>query len=163
MAIRPNASWPDRTLRLALFVLAVAVVFILSVVFCLLLLPAALIGILASAIGEAMGQLRRYTTLEVISWTWLILIVPTFGIMPLLIAPRLHWQLPMGNTLGIFTGITLSEVYNWFVPSSSFVEVDHPFPPVTNVQLFGFGLSVLLVSVLPVAGLLALSRYHRRQ
>ena len=80
---------------------------------------------------------------------WLILAVPTFGMMPLLIAWRLVYFLPMGKQLIIFTGFTLTDVYNIFIPSPEMYEWDHPFPPFTELHLNLLGGGTLLFSLLP--------------
>jgi hypothetical protein len=84
--------------------------------------------------------------------SWLVLAVPTFGIMPLLIAWDLYYFLPIpiGKPLGIFTGIWLTAVYNLFIPTPELSEVDHPFPPLTALQLNLLGGGTLLVSLLPL-------------
>jgi hypothetical protein len=82
--------------------------------------------------------------------SWLILAVPTFGIMPLLIAWRLVYFLPMGKQLVIFTGFTLTAAYNDFVPSLELYRWDHPFPPLAALQLNVLGGGTLLVSLLPI-------------
>src|SRR5215510_721875 len=60
--------------------------------------------------------------------SWLAIAVPTFGIMPLLIAWRLVYFIPG------------PELYQW----------DHPFPPLTELQLNLLGGGTLLVSLLPL-------------
>ncbi|HZF40255.1 MAG TPA: hypothetical protein VE715_15620 [Blastocatellia bacterium] len=82
--------------------------------------------------------------------SWLILAVPTFGIMPLLIAWGVHRFLPMGKQLDIFTGFTLTAAYNDFIPSPELYQWDHPFPPLTELQLNLLGGGTLLVSLLPI-------------
>ena len=82
--------------------------------------------------------------------SWLVLVVPTFGIMPLLIAWRLLYFLPMGKLLGIFTGFTLTAAYDYFIPTPELSQVDHPFPPLTKLQLNLLGGGTLLVSLLPL-------------
>jgi hypothetical protein len=82
--------------------------------------------------------------------SWLVLVVPTFGIMPLLLAWRLLYFLPMGKQLGIFTGFRFTDVYNLFIPTPELYQWDHPFPPVTELQLNLLGGGTLLVSLLPL-------------
>jgi hypothetical protein len=82
--------------------------------------------------------------------SWLAIAVPTFGIMPLLIAGRLVYFLPMGKQLVIFTGFTLTAAYNDFIPTPELYQWDHPFPPVTELQLNLLGGGTLLVSLLPL-------------
>jgi hypothetical protein len=82
--------------------------------------------------------------------SWLAIAVPTFGIMPLLIAWRLVYFLPMGKQLVIFTGFTLTAAYNDFIPSPELYQWDHPFPPLTELQLNLLGGVTLLVSLLPL-------------
>lgn len=82
--------------------------------------------------------------------SWLVLAIPTFGIMPLLIAWRLIHFLPMGKQLGIFTGFTLTAFYNVFIPSPELYQWDHPFPPLTELHLNLIGGGTLLVSLLPL-------------
>jgi hypothetical protein len=82
--------------------------------------------------------------------SWLTLAVPTFGIMPLLIAWDFHYFLPMGKQLGIFTGFWLTAIYNLFIPSPELYQWDHPFPPLTELQLSLLGGGTLLVSLLPL-------------
>jgi hypothetical protein len=81
--------------------------------------------------------------------SWLVLAVPTFGIMPLLIARGGHPFLPMGKQLVIFTGFTLTDAYNLFIPIPESYQWDHPFPPLTELQLDLLGGGTLLVSLLP--------------
>jgi hypothetical protein len=82
--------------------------------------------------------------------SWLAIAVPTFGIMPLLIAWRLVYFLPMGKQLVIFTGFTLTAAYNDFIPSPELYQWNHPFPPLTELQLNLLGGGTLLVSLLPL-------------
>jgi len=82
--------------------------------------------------------------------SWLAIAVPTFGIMPLLIAWRLVYFLPMGKQLVIFTGFTLTAAYNDFIPGPELYQWDHPFPPLTELQLNLLGGGTLLVSLLPL-------------
>jgi hypothetical protein len=82
--------------------------------------------------------------------SWFILAVPTFGIMPLLIAWGWIYFLPMYKPLGIFWGITLTETYNLFIPIPELDYVDHPFPPLTALQLNLLGGGTLLVSLFPL-------------
>jgi len=82
--------------------------------------------------------------------SWLAIAVPTFGIMPLLIAWRLVYFLPMGKQLVIFTGFTLTAAYNDLIPSPELYQWDHPFPPLTELQLNLLGGGTLLVSLLPL-------------
>ena len=70
--------------------------------------------------------------------------------MPLLIAWRLVYFLPMGKQLVIFTGFTLTAAYNDFVPSPELYQWDHPFPPLTALQLNILGGGTLLVSLFPI-------------
>jgi len=100
--------------------------------------------------------------------SWLALAVPTFGIMPLLIAWRLYYFLPMGKQLGIFTGFTLTAAYNDFIPSTELYQWDHPFPPLTELQLNLLGGGTPLVSLLPFwilrkRGLWKFSQRHNTQ
>ena len=81
--------------------------------------------------------------------SWLVLVVPTFGIMPLLLAWGLLYFLPMGKQLGIFSGFWLTDAYNLFIPTPELYQWDHPFPPVTELQLNLLGGGTLLVSLLP--------------
>ena|SRR5262249_30219271 len=82
--------------------------------------------------------------------SWLVLAVPTFGIMPLLIAWDLHYFLPMGKQLGIFTGFWLTAIYNLFIPSPELYRWDHPFPPLAALQLNLLGGGTMLVSLFPL-------------
>ena len=82
--------------------------------------------------------------------SWLAIAVPTFGIMPLLIAWRLVYFLPMGKQLVIFTGFTLTAAYNDFIPGPELYQWDHPLPPLTELQLNLLGGGTLLVSLLPL-------------
>lgn len=82
--------------------------------------------------------------------SWLAIAVPTFGIMPLVIAWRLAHFLPMGTPLVIFTGFTLAAAYNDFIPSPELYQWDHPFPPLSELQLNFLGGGTLLVSLLPL-------------
>lgn len=82
--------------------------------------------------------------------SWLATSVPTFGIMPLLIAWGAHRFLPIGKQLVIFTGFTLTDAYNLFIPIPEAYQWDHPFPPLTELQLNLLGGGTLLVALLPI-------------
>ncbi len=82
--------------------------------------------------------------------SWLVLVVPTFGIMPLLLAWRVLYFFPMGKQLGIFNGFWLADAYNLFIPTPELYQWDHPFPPLTALQLNLLGGETLLVSLLPL-------------
>lgn len=133
---------------ISLFVICPA--FYLSVLF-----PAILFLILAPSLFllflfelAAKGSEKNWPSFLCLSW--LILAVPTFGIMPLLLAWRLVYFLPMGKQLTIFTGFTLTDAYNVFIPSPELYQWDHPFPPLTELHLNLLGLGTLLVSLLPI-------------
>ncbi len=125
-------------------------VFLLSVYLFPFVALAAVIGLLATIAGEACHVLPRKSWLRFTCWAWLVLMIPTFGIMPLLMAPRLLREFPLGNSLGISTGITLSGAYDLFVPTPELFAWDHPFPPLTNAHLYAMGFATLILSLLPV-------------
>jgi hypothetical protein len=66
----------------------------------------------------------------------------------LLIASRLVFHLPMGKTLGTFAGFTYTYVYDFFIPTPELSEQDHPFPPVTHMQLYALGCVTILWTLL---------------
>jgi hypothetical protein len=70
--------------------------------------------------------------------------------MPLLIAWGLFYFLPVGKWLVIFTGFTLTDAYNLFIPSPELYRWDHPFPPLTELHLNLLGSGTLIVSLLPI-------------
>jgi hypothetical protein len=115
------------------------VIFYASVILFPILIFPAMSGLPIVAIAEWLKKIPKLSWLIYLCFTWLTLILPTFGIMPLLIASRLHYALPIGNRLSIFAGFTYTAIYDYFVPSPELNKVDHPFPPVTNAQLYILG------------------------
>src|SRR5262245_62008676 len=150
---------------ISLFVLCP--VFALSVLFFPLLLLILAAGFLLLLFELATkGNEKNWPRFLCLSW--LALTVPTFGIMPLLIAWDLHYFLPMGKQLGIFTGFWLTAIYNLFIPSPELYLWDHPFPPLTTLRLNLLGGGTLLVSLLPIwilkkRGLWKFGRRHNAQ
>ena len=144
-----------RLLTISLFVPGIAVLFCISVVACAMLTSPVgrvpiggyvfLGTILGAAVGQWTGRLPRGAWLGAAAWFWILVIAPTFGVVTLLIAARLHWLLP--PPFAIFTGITLTMVYKAAVPSFELPHVDHPFPPLGPAELFAISLSTLGVAV----------------
>jgi hypothetical protein len=151
----------DRGVRLALGCVVVVLAPIaaaLSVVLFPFLVVAAVCALPLVAMVDATSKFRSRGTLRFVCWAWLVLVVPTFGVMPLLIAGRLHWSVPGGNTLGIFAGFTYSALYDYFIPTPDMWMWDHPFPPVSNTELALVAVLALAVSLLPADILLQLRR-----
>jgi hypothetical protein len=113
-------------------------------------------------VGEIRHTLPRRSWLEFLCFCWLILMTPTFGLMPVLIASRLHWELPEGNELGIYTGFTLSAVYDFFIPTPERHLVDHPFPPLTKAQAYLLGSITLALSLLAIYGIVIIHRMRAK-
>ena len=145
---KPSLILKGLILLLAIGLVA-AVIFVISVLFFYFLVPISLIGFVVVIIGEWRRVFAKSSWLKYLCWAWIVLITPTFGIMPLLLAPRLHYYLPMGNTLGIFTGFTYTYIYDFFIPTPELFVWDHPFPPVTNMQLYSLGCITILFTLLP--------------
>jgi hypothetical protein len=124
-------------------------VFALSVLYFPTLFLILAVCFLLLLLFESVTKIKEKNWPSFLCLSWLTLAVPTFGIMPLLIAWDLHYFFPMGKKLGIFTGFWLTAIYNLFIPSSELYEVDHPFPPLTELQLNLLGGGTLLVSLLP--------------
>jgi hypothetical protein len=138
-------------------------VFVLSVIFFPILFLILVISFLLLLVVELATKGNEKNWPSFLCLSWLALAVPTFGIMPLLIAWGLHRFLPMGKQLDIFTGFWLTDAYNIFIPSPELYQWDHPFPPLTELQLNLLGGGTLLVSLLPIwilrkRGLLKFSR-----
>jgi len=125
-------------------------VFYLSVLFLPILFLILVVSFLLLLLFElaAKGSEKNWPSFLCLSW--LVLVVPTFGIMPLLLAWRLLYFMPIGKQLAIFTGFTLTDAYNLFIPSPEFYQWDHPFPPLSELQLNFLGGGTLLVSLLPL-------------
>jgi hypothetical protein len=51
--------------------------------------------------------------------------------------------------LGIFNGFWLTDACDLFIPTPELYQWDHPFPPLTALQLNLLGGGTLLVSLLP--------------
>lgn len=135
--------------------------FCISVFFFYFLIFLVPVGFVIIVVGELRHWYRKMSWLRFLCFSWLFLAVPTFGIMPLMLASRLHRELPLGNSLVIFTGITLSSVYDFFIPTPDLFLVDHPFPPLTNGQLYVLGFAILALSMVPLFGLIKLQRVGR--
>jgi hypothetical protein len=138
-------------------------VFYLSVLFLPILFLILVGGFLILLLFELATKVGEKNWPSFLCLSWLALAVPTFGIMPLLIAWRLVYFLLMGKQLVIFAGFTLTAAYNDFIPSPELYEWDHPFPPLTELHLNFLGGGTLLVSSLPIwilktRGLLKFSR-----
>lgn len=125
-------------------------VFYLSVIYFPFLFLTMAAGFLLFLLFELVTRRSEKNWPSFLCLSWLVLTVPTFGIMPLLIAWRWVYFLPMGKQLVIFTGFTLTAAYNDFVPSPELYQWDHPFPPLTALQLNILGGGTLLVSLLPI-------------
>src|SRR5690242_12943972 len=97
-------------LQFLILIFAGGLVFIASVLLLQILIVLSLFCLLLVIIGEIQKKLPHLSWVRYLCFTWLVLIVPTFGIMPLLLASRLHYEIPMGRTLGIFTGFTYTEL-----------------------------------------------------
>src|SRR5262249_10355280 len=92
-------------------------VFALSVLFFPILLLILAASFLLLLLFELMTKKIEKNWPSFLCLSWLALAVPTFGIIPLLIAWRLLHFLPMGKELGIFTGFTLTAAYGYFIPT----------------------------------------------
>jgi|SRR5262245_26501224 len=147
---------------------AICPVFYLSVLFHPTLYLILAISFILLLLFESVARKSKKNWPSFLCLSWLALTVPTFGIMPLLIAWDLHYFLPMGKQLGIFTGFWLTAIYNLFIPSPELYLWDHPFPPLTTLRLNLLGGGTLLVSLLPIwilkkRGLWKFGRRHNAQ
>lgn len=125
-------------------------VFVVSVLLFPFIFLILLVGFLVLLLFEITSKGKEKYWLRFLCLSWLIIAVPSFGIMPLLIAWRWHYFLPLGRQLGIFTGFTLTATYNLFIPTPELDDIDHPFPPLTELQIHLLGLGVLALSVIPI-------------
>src|SRR5262245_5810468 len=125
-------------------------VFALSVLFFPILFLILAVSFILLLLFESVTRKSEKNWPSFLCLSWLILAVPTFGIMPLLLAWRLLYFLPMGKQLGIFSGFWLTDAYNLFIRSPELYQWDHPFPPLTALQLNILGVGTLLVSLLPL-------------
>lgn len=126
-------------------------VFVVSVLFFLFLVPGAVLGFVIVLGIEYNKKLPPKSWLKYLCWSWLILAFPTFGLMPFLLTERLHYDLPLGRQLGIFTGISFAEIYGFFIHSPEFDKVDHPSPPLTRWQLLTIGTTTTIISILALS------------
>ena len=101
--------------------------------FTILILPS-LIGLLAIATAEKLKKLPKRATLVGLSVFWLLLIVPVFGIVPVVIVTRPLFYGVVPQSIIIFDGIALSSTYDFFFSFPEMKLVDHPFPPITDRQ-----------------------------
>jgi hypothetical protein len=125
-------------------------VFYLSVLFLPILFLILAVSLLLILLFELATKGSEKNWPSFLCLSWLALAVPTFGIMSPLIAWGLHYFLPLGKELGIFTGLWLTDIYNLFIPSPELDHWDHPFPPLTESQLNLLGGGTLLVSLFPI-------------
>jgi hypothetical protein len=144
-------------------ILALPPAFAVLVIFFGLLAPIAVCALVLLGVAEVRGSASRHATARFACWAWLALTVPTFGIMPLLMAGRWHFRIPLGNTLGIFTGITLSWAYDLLWPTPELWQSDHPFPPIGRVGYAAVGALTLGLALLPVDVLWQLRRLRRKR
>jgi hypothetical protein len=129
---------------------AISLVFYLSVLFLPILLLIFAVSFLILLLFELATKRTKKNWPSFLCWSWLAVAVPTFGVMPLLIVWELIYFLPLSRPLGTFTGIWLTYVYNFFVPTPELYQYDHPFPPMTALQLTLLGGGTLLVSLFPI-------------
>ncbi|MGH9854066.1 MAG: hypothetical protein ACREBD_29845, partial [Blastocatellia bacterium] len=134
-----------RLVLISLFVVYPA--FALSVLFFLILFPILATSFLLLLLFELMTRGSEKNWPSFLCLSWLVLAVPSFGIMPLLMVCDLLHFIPLGKELGIFTGITLTAVYNLFIPTPELDGWDHPFPPLTELQIHLLGVGTLLISL----------------
>jgi len=97
---------------ISLFV--ICLIFYLSVLALPILLLILVVSFLILLLFELVTKRSEKNCPSFLCLSWLVLVVPTFGIMPLLIAWRALYFLPMGKQLGIFTGFTFTDIYNLF-------------------------------------------------
>jgi hypothetical protein len=147
-----------RLVKVFLYACMGPVVFVVSVVFFPFLAALAFVGFLAIVVEEKRHRAPRWTWLRFLCGSWFILMVPTFGAMPLIIASKLHMRLPMGYDLMVSAGFTLSEIYDLFVSSPDLLERPLPFPPLTGAELYAIGCATLAFSILPIYCLLRIGR-----
>ena len=143
--------------RLAVLLFCGSFLFTVSVIFFPLLALIAALSLIATPVLQWKGLLPRRSWLRCLCASWLVLAVPTFGVMPLLIATRIHFRSSFLSSLAIFEGFTLSYVYDLFKPTPELFVWDHPFPPVSDLQLGILGVLTLCCSIAPVLFLLEIS------
>jgi hypothetical protein len=128
----------------------ICAVFYLSVLFLPILLLVLTVGFLFLLLFELATKRSKKRWPSFLCWSWFVLAVPTFGIMPLLLVWGLVYFLPLMRPLVIFTGIWFTEVYNIFTSTPELYQDDHSFPPLTGLQLNLLGGGTLLVSLVPL-------------
>jgi len=143
--------------RLAVLLFCGSFLFTVSVIFFPLLALIAALSLIATPVLQWKGLLPRRSWLRCLCASWLVVAVPTFGVMPLLIATRIHFRSSFLSSLAIFEGFTLSYVYDLFKPTPELFVWDHPFPPVSDLQLGILGVLTLCCSIAPVLFLLEIS------
>ena len=132
--------------------------FTVSVIFFPIFAVIAAMSLIVTPVLEWKGLLPRRSWLRCLCASWLVLVVPTFGVMPLLIATRIHFRSSFLSSLAIFEGFTLSYVYDLFKPTPELFVWDHPFPPISHLQLGMLGVLTLCCSIMPVLFLLRKSQ-----
>ncbi len=130
--------------------LSVPIFVVVSSMFWILIAPVAALLVPVILVAELSRVLRRWSTIRYLSFYWLAVMTPTFGLMALLLARRWHFYLPQGSTLGIWLGFSYTAIYDFFIPSPELYEWDHPFPPLTNAELDIIGLTTLAVAAVSV-------------
>ena len=125
-------------------------VFIASILYFPIVLLLSVGGLFWLVCYEMWAKSRKRNWPRYVCWMWFIVLVPSFGIMPILIATRLHHWLPFGGQLGIHTGFLFSAIYDAIIPTPSLFEWDHPFPPISKAQLMALGVSTMAISTWPV-------------
>jgi hypothetical protein len=136
--------------RILISLFAICPIFYLSVLFLPILFLILAPGFLLLLFFELATKGSEKNWPSFLCMSWLLLAVPTFGIMPPLLAWGAHRFLPMGKQLAIFTGFTLTDAYNLFIPIPEAYQWDHPFPPLTDLQLNFLGGATLFAALLPI-------------
>jgi hypothetical protein len=124
-----NLAFQNLSILLVILIF-LPILFALSVIFFPYLVWIELFVVVGVGVAEAMKKFGRGITIKCLSAWWLTTITPTLGIVPLFLILRIH------SVVAVFAGIFLTEAYcHIFSNPICTADIDHPFPPLSPMQL----------------------------
>ena len=79
---------------------------------------------------------------------WLLLVWPTFGLVPILAGTGFIWDIPGGQRLVIYLGFVLTSCWNALYPSQTITGIDHPSPPIPDGVIWAIAIGTTAIAIL---------------
>jgi hypothetical protein len=114
------------------------------------------IPVVVAVAGLAALVLRGRTRILTLCWIWLLIIMPTFGALPM--AGMLQIRFGLYADLRILDNIQLTRVYDLFARTAIVDAEEHPSPPLSYVQWWSMIAATLAISAVVLVVLVRLTR-----